>query len=127
MPDIPNMPNMEIPDAVRQLAERNVEQTRNAYGQMMDMAKKAQETVATSSGAMTGAAIELQNKAMRFASENIEANFKLAADLARARDMKDYFEIQARHAQKQMQAYTSQAQELGQAIQAASQKAQSKR
>ena len=119
-------PNMEIPDAVRQMAERNVEQARNAYSQMMDMARKAQDTVAKSSGAMTEAALEIQGKAMRFASDNIEASFKLASDLARARDMKDYFEIQARHAQKQMQAYTAQAQELGQLISAAAQKAQPK-
>ena len=120
-------PQMEIPDAVRQLAERNVEQARTAYSQMMDMARKAQDSVSKSSGAMTEAALDIQSKAMRFASENIEANFKLASDLARARDMKDYFEIQARHAQKQMQAYTAQAQELGQLMSTAAQKAQPKR
>ena len=124
---MPEMPQMEIPDSVRQVAERNVEQARNAYTQMMDMARKAQDTVAKSQGAMTEAALEVQGKAMRFASENIEASFKLASDLARARDMKDYFEIQARHAQKQMQTYTAQAQELGQLIAAAAQKSQPKR
>ena len=122
-----DMPQMEIPDAVRQMAERNVEQARNAYSQMMEMAHKAQDTVAKSSGAMTEAALEVQAKAMRFTSDNIEASFRLASDLARARDMKDYFEIQARHAQKQMQAYTAQAQELGQLMSAAAQKTQPKR
>ena len=120
-------PQMEIPDAVRQMAERNVEQARTAYSQMMDMARKGQDQVSASSGAMTSAALEVQNKAMRFASENIEANFKLAGELARARDMKDYFEIQARHAQRQMQTYTLQAQELSQLVASAAQKAQPKR
>ena len=124
---MPDMPNMEIPDAVRQLAERNVEQARTAYSQMMDVMRKAQDAVAKSSGAMTEAALEVQAKTMRFASENIEASFKLAGELARARDMKDYFEIQARHAQRQMQTYTAQAQELGQLMSAAAQKAQPKR
>lgn len=121
-----DMPQMEIPDAVRQMAERNVEQARNAYSQMMEAARKAQDAVTKSSGAMTETALEVQGKTMRFASENIEASFKLAGELARARDMKDYFEIQARHAQRQMQAYTAQAQELGQLIAAAAQKAQPK-
>ena len=124
---MPDMPQMEIPDAVRQMAERNVEQARNAYTQMMDVARKAQDAVTKSSGAMTEAALEVQTKSMRFASDNIEASFKLASDLARARDMKDYFEIQARHAQKQMQTYAAQAQELGQLMSAAAQKAQPKR
>ena len=34
-------PSMEIPDAVREIAERNVEQTRAAYSQFMDMARQA--------------------------------------------------------------------------------------
>lgn len=118
------MPQMEIPDAVRQLAERNVEQARAAYTQMMEAARKAQDTVVKSQGAMTQAALDVQAKAMRFASDNIEASFKLASDLARARDMKDYFEIQARHAQRQMQTYTEQTQELGQLMASAAQKAQ---
>jgi hypothetical protein len=38
-------PQFEIPEAVRELAERNVEQARSAYGQFMDMARKVQDTV----------------------------------------------------------------------------------
>ena len=122
-----DIPNMEIPDAVRQMTERNVEQARNAYSQMIEMARKAQDMVSRSSGAMTEAALEVQAKAMRFTEENIEANFKLAGELARARDMKDYFEIQSRHAQRQMQTYASQAQELGRLMTEAAQKAQGRK
>lgn len=120
-------PQMDIPDAVRQMAERNVEQGRSAYTQFMDMARKSQEMVAKSSGAMTEAALEVQHKALRFTEENVEASFKLAAELARARDMKDYFDIQARHAQRQMQTYASQAQELGRLMSEAAQKSQPKK
>jgi hypothetical protein len=63
---------------------------------------------------------------MRFAEQNIEANFKLAGDLARARDMKEYFEIQSRHAQQQMQTYAAQAQEIGRIMTELAQKAQVK-
>lgn len=122
-----DIPNMEIPDAVRQMTERNVEQARNAYSQMIEMARKAQDMVSRSSGAMTEAALEVQAKAMRFTEENIEANFKLAGELARARDMKDYFEIQSRHAQRQMQTYAAQAQELGRLMTEAAQKAQGRK
>ena len=122
-----DIPNMEIPDAVRQMTERNVEQARNAYSQMIEMARKAQDMVSRSSGAMTEAALEVQAKAMRFTEENIEANFKLAGELARARDMKDYFEIQSRHAQRQMQTYADQAQELGRLMTEAAQRAQGRK
>lgn len=119
-------PNMDIPDGVRQLAERNVEQARQAYSQFMDAARKAQEMVTKSSGAMTEATLEIQNRAMRFTEENIEAGFRFAADLSRARDMKEYFEIQQRHAQRQMATYAQQAQELGRLMAEAASRAQQK-
>ena len=115
-------PQLEIPEAVRDLAERNVEQARAAYSQFMDMARKAQDMVSKQQGAITAGALDIQSKAMRYAEENIDASFKFAADLARARDLKDYLEIQTRYAQRQMQDYAKQAQELGRMMADAAQK-----
>jgi phasin len=123
-PQMPQMPPMEIPEPVRQMAERNVEQSRSAYNQFAEMAKKAQDMVTKSSGTMAQTAIDLQSKALRFAEQNVDAGFALASELARARDMKEYMEIQTRHAQRQMQAYTAQAQELGRLMTEAAQKVQ---
>ena len=118
-------PNMEIPEAVRQMAEQNLEQARNAYDQFMGMVSKAQEMATHSSGTMTESAMEIQKRSMKFTEQNMQASFSLAADLAKARNMKEYFEIQSRHAQRQMQTYTHQAQELGLLISQAANKAQS--
>ena len=41
-------PQFEFPEAVRELAERNVEQARSAYNQFIDMARKVQETLTAS-------------------------------------------------------------------------------
>ena len=41
-------PQFEIPEAVRELAERNVEQARSAYNQFMDMARRVQDSFAGS-------------------------------------------------------------------------------
>jgi phasin len=117
-------PGMEIPEAVRQTAEKTIEQARAAYVQLIDAMKKSQDQISRSSDAMTDAGLDLQTRMLRFTEENLEAGFKLAADLARARDMKDYFEIQSRHAQRQMSVYALQAQELGQLMTSAAQKAQ---
>ena len=120
-------PQFEIPEAVRELAERNVDQARSAYNQFIDMARQVQETLAKSQGAMASGAMELQSKIAKFAEENIEASFAFASALSRARDLKEYLEIQQRHAQKQMQVYAVQAQELGKLLSEAAQKAQHKR
>jgi phasin len=119
-------PQMEIPDAVRQAAERNVEQSRTAYTQFMNMAKQAQDLVTKSSGTMTETSLQIQNRAMKFAEENVNAGFAFAADLAKAKDMKEFMDIQTKHAQNQMQAYTKQAQELGRLMTDAAQKSQTK-
>ena len=115
-------PQMEIPEAVRELAEKNVEQARSAYTQFMDMARQAQQMVQQSQGAVTQTALEIQSKALKFAEQNIDEGFTFASDLARARDLKEYLEIQTRYAQKQMQAYAQQAQDLGRMMAEAAQK-----
>ena len=91
------------------------------------MMRKSQETFGSSSEAMTGATLDLQSKVMRFTQDNLEASFRLATELARARDVKDFFEIQSRHAQLQMHSYALQTQELGKLMAEAAQKAQPKR
>ena len=124
---MPDMPKMDIPDSMRAAAEKNIEQARTAYAQLLDMMRKSQDQLTRSSEAMTETALDLQAKMLRFTEENLDAGFKLAGELARARDMKDYFDIQSRHAQRQMQVYALQAQELGQLMAEAAQKAQPRR
>ena len=117
--------SFEIPATVRDLAERNVDQARAAYAQFMDMARKAQDMVAKSSDAMATSAREVHAKALGYAESNVDASFAFASDLARARDVKELLAIQQRYAQKQAQAYSKQAQELGRLMTAATKGTQS--
>lgn len=119
-------PTMEIPAAMREMAERNVEQARSAYTQFMDMARQAQDMVAKSSDAVASSAKEVQARSLRYAQENMDSSFAFASDLARARDLKEFLEIQQRYAQKQSMVYTKQAQELGRLLADAAQMAQRK-
>ncbi len=116
----------EIPEAVREMAERNVEQARAAYSQFMEMARQAQQMLTKSQGVMAASALDVYGRAMRYAEENIDASFRFASDLARARDLKEYVEIQSRYAQQQMQTYAKQAQELGRLMAEAAQAGQRK-
>ena len=114
----------EIPATVREMAERNVEQARAAYTQFLEMARQAQDVVSKSSEVMAKSARDIQVQALRYAEDNIDASFRFASDLAKARDLKEYMEIQTRYAQRQMKSYTEQAQDLGRMVSEASQKAQ---
>ena len=115
----------EIPDQIRDLAERSVEQARTAYGQFMDAMLKAQSTSLTSlpANAMSTSFSDIQERAINFARQNFEASFSLATDLARAKDIAAVLDVQKRFAQSQMQAYAMQAQELGGLMMTAAQRA----
>ena len=116
------IPTMEIPPQVREMAERNVEQTKTAYNQFLTMARQSQDLVASSQGDGMKSALDVQGKALRYAEQNMDAGFRFAADLARARDVKEYSEIQTRYAQTQALAFTQQAQDLGRLVAEVAQK-----
>jgi len=62
---------------------------------------------------MTSGFKVVQEQAIQFAKENAEAGFALASELAKAKDLQEVLRLQSNFAQKQMQSYARQAQELG--------------
>jgi phasin len=105
----------ELPQQLRELTEKNVEQARAVYGQFMDAMTQATGMWlnALPSNELTSRFEAVQKKAIRFAKQNAEAGFALADELANAKDIQDVLALQSRYAQTQMQNYALQAQELG--------------
>ena len=108
-----NNGQFEIPESLRQVAEQNVEQARKMYDQFSQMVMNVQEMTQPANDAFSGNSHVIQARALEFARENVDSGFDLAADLAKARDLGEYFEIQTSYAQQQMQVYNRQAEELG--------------
>jgi len=106
-------PSFEIPPELREMAEKNVEQARAAYGQFMDFLTQAigAWTKSPGGGEMAGFGI-VQERAVGFAKENAERSFALASDLSRAKDMQEVLTLQSRYVQTQMQTFGIQAQQL---------------
>ena len=111
------MPEKQIfqsPQQLRELAEKNIEQARTSYGQLMDAMTQAMSAwLSAPSEAMTSGFRAVQERAIQFAKENAEAGFALANELTKAKDLQDVLRMQSRFAQKQMASYAKQAQELG--------------
>ena len=122
------VPQFEFPAQMRELAERNVAQVRAACGQFMDAARKAQDMIGTMvpDNPMTAGMKQVQDYTMRLTQQNMDASFSLASELATAKDFKEMLEIQSRHTQQQMAAYSTQAQELGRLMADAAQNGQIK-
>jgi hypothetical protein len=105
--------SFEIPPELREMAEKNVEQAKAAYGQFMDFLTQAMNAWSQSpSGAPIIGFRVVQERAIAFAKENAERSFALASDLARAKDVPEVLTLQSRYAQTQMQTFGLQAQQL---------------
>ena len=115
----------EIPQQMRDLAERNIEQARMAYDQFMGAMNQAMGMWAQAipGNGMTAGFKRVQDRATMFAKQNAEAAFALASDLANAKDVQQVLTLQSRFAQSQMQSYAMQAQDLGRLIMEAMQRA----
>jgi hypothetical protein len=96
----------EMPRELRELAEKNIEQARAAYAQFMDAMTQAMSSWSTiPSNARTSGFSDVQQLAIRFAKENADAGFKLASDLANAKDVQGVLALQSLFAQTQVLAY----------------------
>ena len=119
---------LEMPQQMRDIAEKNVEQARTAYGHFVDTMTQAMTTWTKGipENKMTSGFKAVQDRAIGFAKQNAEAGLALAGDLAKSKDITDLMSMQSRFAQTQMQAYALQAQELGRLMTDAVQSIQSK-
>ena len=102
-----------IPQHLRELAEKNIEQARAAYGQLTEAMTQAVRAWSAPSTVMASGFKVVQERAIQFAKENADAGFALASELAKAKDLQDILRLQSNFAQTQMQSYARQAQELG--------------
>ncbi len=120
------IPPFEIPQQLRELTERNIEQARVAYSQLMDaMAKTTGMWMAAMpSDELTAGFKTFQDRALLFAKQNAEASFAVASELTNAKNIQDLLAIQSRYAQTQMQAYALQAQEFARLMAEAAQSTQ---
>ena len=107
----------EIPQELRRLAEENVERARQLYLQFMDGVGQAMATWSSASpDAIAPGFREVQERAVKLANENADAAFKLAKDVAQAKDLQDLLSLQTRYVQSQMKWYADQTQEFGRLI-----------
>ena len=109
-------PQFEIPNEMRALAERNVEQAKLAINNFMRAAQEAVSDLEKRVEASQGSALDISKKAMSFAERNILSAFEFAAKIVQAKDIQEMVRMQSLFVQSQMQALTEQAKDLGETI-----------
>ena len=108
----PGNMNFEIPAEMRALAEKSVEQARQAFETFMTAATQAASAAdKQAAGARTGAK-EVGELAVRFAERNIASSFEFAQQLVRAKDSQEVMALHADYVKRQIATLSDQAKEL---------------
>jgi phasin len=102
----------EVPNELRDFAERSVEQAQKAFEGFLAVAQHtsgiADDAANSSQGAKT-----MSSHVLAYTEQNVNATFDLAHKLVRAKDPQEAFALQSEYVKTQLAALQTQAKELG--------------
>jgi phasin len=101
-----------IPEAVGALAEKTVDQTREAYDRSKDALEASITTFERSFDAAGWGAAAFNRKIIDIAQRNVNSGFDLANSLAGAKNLAEMMELQGAYWRKQFGALAAQAEEV---------------
>ena len=103
----------DIPDQMRDAADKSVEQARRAFDQFIDATQKAVAKAEGSVKSMREGAADVNRQALAFVEENIAASFELAQKLVRAHTIEEVAAVQQDFLRRQMAAAAEQGKAIG--------------
>jgi phasin len=106
-------PNFEIPGAMREVAQKGIDQARQAFDGFISAAR---QTIAATQGAAQTADTSTQDMAthsFQAAEQNVRATLDFAQNLTQAKSLQEAMQLQADFARSQLAAVQAQAAELG--------------
>jgi phasin len=109
----------EIPNELRDFAERSVDQARKAFEGFVSVAQKAASTVDDAAETTQNSVKSVTAQVFGFAEQNVNAAFDLAHKLVQAKDPQEAFALQSEFLKTQLSALQAQAKEIGALIQKA--------
>jgi phasin len=113
----------EIPPEMRAMAEKGVEQAKQAFDGFISAAHNAVNAFEGQAETARKGAKDVADKAITFAGQNIASSFELAQQLVQAKDVQEVMRLQADFIRKQMQVLTEQAKDLGESTSKAAKEA----
>ncbi|HEY6023778.1 MAG TPA: phasin family protein [Pseudolabrys sp.] len=102
----------EIPADMRALAEKSVEQAKQAFDIFISAAQHAVNSAETQAATAQAGAKEVGELAIGFAERNIASSFEFAQKLLQAREPKDVMALHSEYVTRQIATLTDQAKEL---------------
>ena len=106
------IPDTSVPEAVRAMAEKAVDQSREVYDRSKDALDASVATLERTFDAAGQGAVAFNRKIIDIAQRNVNSGFDLAKSLAGAKKLSEMVELQAAYWQKLSGEITSQAEEV---------------
>ena len=110
--DNKNYRDVTTPEAVRDMAEKAVDQSREVYDRSKDALDASVATLERTFDAAGQGAVAFNRKIIEIAQRNVNSGFDLAKSLAGAKNLSEMVELQAAYWQKLLNTLTSQAEEV---------------
>ena len=107
-----DMPNMEVPAAFREFAEKGVAQTKDAYEKMRATAEQGTETLAACYSTASKGSTEYGLKVIEIARANTNAYFDFVGSLFGVKSPSELIELTTAHSRTQFETITGQGKEL---------------
>lgn len=105
-------PEFEIPEQMRDFADKSVDQARKAFDQFIEASQKAVSSMDGSTGTVQSGARDMNKKALDYAEEHVGAAFALAQNIVRANDVQEIMKLQSEFLKSQMEVLGEQAREF---------------
>ena len=106
------MPAMEVPEAMREFAEKGIAQAREGYAKMKSVAEDATDMIEDSYEAARQRVLDFNMKALDAAKANTDATFDYVKRMMTVRTLAEAVELQTSFAREQFDAYSAQAKDM---------------
>ncbi len=106
----------EVPEEMRDFAEKSVQQARKAFEGFMGAVQKSTTNVEEATHSTTQNVKDASIKAATYAEANVKAALDLAEKLVKAKDLQEVFALQSEFVKAQIELVQTQAKDLGQSI-----------
>jgi phasin len=107
-------PKFEVPAEMRALAEKSVDQAKQAFDGFIAATKHAVSTAENQATSARSGAKEMGEMAVSFTQRNIASSFEYAQKLVRAKDPSELMALHAEYVKSQIATLTDQAKALNQ-------------
>jgi phasin len=119
MIDPTKLPNFDVPNEMRDLADKSIQQARRAFDTFMDASHEAVSRAKGSGEAIHQSAEEAGRKAVDFAEQNVRAALEHGQALVQAKGLDEVMRLQSDYMRSQIHAMQTQLKAMGEMAQAA--------